>query len=84
MFAVGNYSYFLLCIDIFSRRIFCAKLRSKRAQEVEHAFERIFAEAGIKPEKIESDQGAEFRNNRGFFEKNKIFWKLKIGANKAR
>ena len=84
MFPIGNYASFLLCIDIFSRRIFCQNLTSKRAEVVENAFKRIFQEANIKPEKIETDQGGEFKNNRAFFEKNDIFWKLKVGANKAR
>ncbi len=84
MFPEGDYSAFLLCIDIFSRRIFCQKLKSKTAVEVERAFQKIFQDAGIKPEKIESDQGGEFKNSRNFFVKNNIFWKLKIGANKAR
>ncbi len=84
MYTFNGYTTFLLCIDIFSRRIFCRLLKSKQASEVERAFMSIFSAAKIKPEKIETDQGSEFRNNRGFFEKEKIFLKFKVGANKAR
>ncbi len=37
----------------------------------------------MKPEKLECDQGGEFTGNRSFFKKEKIFFKIKIGRNKA-
>ncbi len=84
LFPFKKFIYFLLCIDIFSRKIFCRPLESKRAVEVEKAFNSIFTEANIKPEKIETDSGSEFHNNRNFFEEHNIFLKIKVGANKAR
>ncbi len=82
MFQYQKWNGFLLCIDIFSRRIFARKLTSKRALEVSKAFTSIFKEANIRPEKIETDQGSEFSHE--FFRKNDIYFKVKVGANKAR
>ena len=84
LFPMNGYTYFLLCVDIFSRKIFCRALKSKKASEVEKAFKSIFAEANVIPEKLETDKGSEFHNNRQFFDKNKIFLKVKVAANKAR
>ncbi len=84
LFEYNNFVFFLLCIDVFSRRIFCRPLKSKRPKEVQEAFKAIFVEANIRPEKLETDAGVEFVNNKQFFEREKIFLKIKIGANKAR
>ncbi len=83
MFEFDNKIGFLLCMDVFSRAIFCSVLKNKSAKEVQKAFIEIFKEAGLKPEKLETDQGSEFKGNRSFFEKEKIFFKVKIGRNKA-
>ena len=84
LFEYDGYLYFLLCIDIYSRRIFCEKLKSKSKLEVRNAFQKIFYEANVRPEKLESDQGSEFVSNLSFFEQQKIYFKVKVGANKAR
>ncbi len=84
LFPFNGYVYFLLCVDIFSRKLFCRPLKSKRAEEVEKAFKSIFIEANLKPQQLETDKGSEFHNNRNFFEKNNIYLKIKVGANKAR
>ena len=84
LFEHDNYIGFLLCIDVYSRRIFCEKLKSRTKEEVQKAFKNIFLEAAVKPEKIETDAGGEFVGNKLFFEKEKIFFKIKTGANKAR
>ncbi len=83
MFHMANKTGFLLCIDVFSRAIFCSTLKNKSAEEVRKAFRVIFRQAGLKPEKLETDQGSEFRGNRRFFDEEKIFFKVKIGRNKA-
>ncbi len=70
-------------MDIFSRNIYCRSLSSKRANEIKVTFRKIFKEAGIKPEKIESDRGSEFLGNQSFFKTEKIYFKTKVGANKA-
>ncbi len=75
--------YFLLCIDVYSHELYCEPLTSKTANEVRTAFEKIFKRAKLKPEKLESDQGGEFRGNKKYFEQQKIFFKIKIGRNKA-
>lgn len=78
-----NFRSFLCCVDLFSRRIFCHKLKTKTAKEVRQAFRAIFKEAGLRPEKIETDRGSEFMGNRSFFKEQQIFFKIKVGRNKA-
>ncbi len=84
LYTFSNFTYFLLCIDVYSRRIFCRKLMSKKANEVQKAFKSIFLEANVSPEKLETDQGPEFTSLKTFFASENIFFKIKIGANKAR
>ncbi len=83
LYQFNDKQYFLLCIDVFSRQIFCEALEHKTAVEVKKAFKKIFERAMMKPEKLETDQGKEFTSNRAFFKKEKIFFKIKIGRNKA-
>ncbi len=83
MFQYGNFVGFLLCVDVFSRKIFCRSVQSKSAESIKNAFKLIFDECQDKPDKLESDQGGEFLGNKTFFTKNKIFFKIKTGRNKA-
>ncbi len=84
LFEHNEFTSFLLCIDIYSRRIFCRKLKTKSKLEVQKAFKSIFTEANIRPEKLESDKGSEFTSNKPFFKNQNIYFKVKGGANKAR
>ncbi len=80
---INGYIGFLCCIDLFSRNIYCRLLRSKTAKEVRKAFLDIFREVGQKPQKLETDKGSEFLGNRAFFIRQQIFFKIKVGQNKA-
>ncbi len=83
MFPYQNFIGFLICIDIFSRQIFCQSLKSKSSQAVQKAFKIIFQKCGDKPDVLETDQGSEYVGNKEFFKKEKIYLKWKIGLNKA-
>ena len=83
MFPFEGYNSFLCCVDLFSRRIFCEVLKGKSAEEVKKAFKKTFQEAGVRPEKLETDRGSEFLGNRRFFRNQQIFFKIKVGKNKA-
>ena len=83
MFPFNGYIGFLLCIDVFSRNIFCARVKSKSAENIRNAFQYIFKTCGDTPDKLETDRGTEFIGNRDFFKKKKIFLKFKTGPNKA-
>lgn len=83
MFPIKKFIGFLLCIDVFSRRIFCKVIASKTAEETRNAFKKIFAKCNDKPDVLETDRGAEFLGNRPFFEKENIYFKYKTGQNKA-
>lgn len=56
-----GYSYFLLAIDIFSKRVWRVALRGRTAKEMVSAFRKIF-EQWRKPTRIRSDKGTEFDN----------------------
>ncbi len=83
MYDYESYIGFLICVDVFSRKIFCEKIKSKDAQTIRAAFKKIFAKAGLKPDILATDQGGEFLGNKLFFQKNNIYFKVKIGRQKA-
>ena len=81
--ADGAHTYFLLVIDIFSRKLFCCPLARKDAKSVKEAFLTIFAEAKVIPEKLETDRGTEFIGNKAFFREKGIYFRVKTGRHKA-
>ena len=81
MWPWDGFKFFLVVIDIFSRRIFTHLLKSKKAQEVSDAFKVVFKDAGVVPAKIEVDQGKEF--NPHFFREQGVYFKIKLPPNKA-
>ena len=83
MYEYDNFIGFLLCIDLFSRKLFCKIIKKKDQATVQKAFDDIFKEAKMTPSKLETDQGQEFLSNRKFFSKNQIYLKIKTGAQKA-
>ncbi len=83
MFQYEEYVGFLLCVDVFSRQIFCEPLKSKDAETVRLAFKKIFKRAGLKPNVLETDKGTEFTGNKKYFQTESIYFKVKIGRHKA-
>jgi len=57
MFEKNDYKYFLLVIDVYSRKLFAEPLKDKSAATVEKAFTKIFANFPTGIQKLESDQG---------------------------
>ena len=57
MFPYEGFKYFLLVIDIFSRKIWCEAIKQKTAIIVRNAFDNILKRANCVPEKLESDKG---------------------------
>lgn len=57
----SGFKYILNIIDCFSRYVWAKALKSKKATEIVDALENVFAEGRI-PQKIQSDQGTEFKN----------------------
>ncbi len=80
---VRSYKYFLCCIDLFSRNIYCESLKNKTGKDVRKAMTLIFKRAGITPRQIETDRGGEFMSNSTFFKQKHIYFKTKVGRNKA-
>ncbi len=83
MHTFAGFVGFLLCIDVFSRKLFCRSVKTKEAVEIRKAFQSIFDACNDTPDKLETDQGKEFTANKQFFEEKKIFFKIKTGRNKA-
>ncbi len=83
MFPFNTFIGFLLCIDIFSRKLFCVAIKSKSVDIIKLAFQKIFLKCGDKPDVLESDRGTEFTGNKRFFRDKNIYFKIKTGKNKA-
>lgn len=54
--------YLLCCIDVFSRKVWVAPLKTKTAKEVLAVFEKLLTIAPI-PKFVQSDRGKEFLNS---------------------
>ena len=58
-----NYKYMLNVIDLFSKYAYSIPLKSKSSDEVIGAFNKLF-QSGRRPNKLWTDQGTEFTNNK--------------------
>jgi len=59
-----GYKYMLNVIDLFSKQAYALPLKTKTADEVMEAFDRLFKYSGRIPKKLWTDQGIEFTNNK--------------------
>src|SRR5258708_16697060 len=57
-----GFKYIMTVIDLFSRQAWAEPLKTKSPQHVKVAFEKIFAESGRKPFKMQTDQGLEYES----------------------
>ena len=57
-----NYKYLLVAIDVLSRKMVTAPVRSKSPKDMIPAFDILFQKAKVKPHKIYSDRGLEFQS----------------------
>lgn len=57
----GN-RYLLVAIDVLSKHLFVAPLRSKKAEDMVEGFKKVLEEMPMKPHRIFTDKGKEFRN----------------------
>ena len=83
MFKFEDFYYFLLVIDVFSRRIFCRPLKKKTSSEVKEAFNQIFDEINNPIRVIQTDQGAEFKGLKRYFDEKDIRHQFKFGVTKC-
>jgi Integrase core domain/Chromo (CHRromatin Organisation MOdifier) domain len=83
MFKFEEFYYFLLVIDVFSRRIFCEPLKRKTSVLVKEAFNKIFDEINNPIRVLQTDQGAEFKGLKKYFEEKDIRHQYKIGFTKC-
>jgi hypothetical protein len=67
-------NYLLVCIDVLSRKIYVEPIKTKGTQDMQSAFDKIFAKADVKPLKITSDRGKEFESPamKAYFARNAI------------
>ncbi|KAL3097676.1 hypothetical protein niasHT_024737 [Heterodera trifolii] len=57
----GN-RYLMVLIDVLSKRIFVTPLRTKKADDMVEGFKQLFSQMPMKPHRIFSDKGTEFKN----------------------
>jgi hypothetical protein len=69
-----GFKYLLVCIDVLSRKIYGAPVKSKSPVHMKVAFKKIFDKAKTRPLKIYSDRGLEFQAKEmiKYFEDNDI------------
>ncbi|CAK5015629.1 unnamed protein product [Meloidogyne enterolobii] len=69
----GN-RYLLLGIDVLSKRVFGVPVKSKKIDDMLEAFKQLIEQMPMKPHRIFSDKGLEFKNKqlKEFFEKEEI------------
>lgn len=58
----SNYSYVLICIDVFSRMTYVEPIKRKTGQQVTEALEKIFKRTDKSPKLLQVDHGREFYN----------------------
>ena len=58
-----NYAYFVVFIDIFTRYLYTRPMYTLTGKEMKQVMSNIFEESGVKPQKIRSDQGSEYKNS---------------------
>jgi hypothetical protein len=56
----NGYKYIFNCIDVFSRKVWLRALKDKTAKLSRDALRNIIAEADVKPDAIQTDNGGEF------------------------
>lgn len=57
-------TFLLMVIDIFSKYLYVVPIKSKNAENVTNAMEKVFKQAKTSPKKIHSDRGTEFYNSK--------------------
>jgi hypothetical protein len=62
--ANDGYAYMLVCVDVLSRQLFVAPVRSKCSEHVIEAFEHCFRQSKAVPWRLVTDQGKEFTARR--------------------
>jgi hypothetical protein len=77
-----GYKYMLVAIDVLSKRLFVEPLKSKNKEDMLIAFQNLIKRMPMKPMRIYSDLGSEFKNKllKEYFEKEDI---LKYEASTA-
>ena len=58
----NEYAYFVVFIDIFTRYLYTAPLKTLRGEEMVIVFQRIIREIDEKHEILRTDQGSEYKN----------------------
>lgn len=69
-----GYRYILVGVDVLSRRLFAAPVKSKESKDMIQAFQELFKQMPSLPQRIFSDKGVEFqaKEMKKFFKENHI------------
>jgi hypothetical protein len=57
-----GYKYIITCVDLFSKYVILGRLTNKEAGTITNWFRENIINAGLRPEKLFSDNGSELRN----------------------
>lgn len=80
-----GFKYFIVVVDVFSRRLWALKLKRKTPSEIVKSLEKIFSSVGSYPEKLNSDRGLEYisKQTTDYFKEKNIFFRPRHGPLKA-
>jgi hypothetical protein len=56
-----SWNYLFVCVDVFSRKVWIERLKTKGGEQTAKALKAIIDRAGIEPNTIMSDNGTEFK-----------------------
>ena len=81
----NNIRFLLLLIDIFSKKIWLYPLKNKSATSMERIVQTWLESLDVKPDKLATDRGLEFRNQRvqNILASNDVEWQALGGTMKA-
>ncbi|HEX4852021.1 MAG TPA: transposase family protein, partial [Puia sp.] len=60
----NGYRYMLVAVDVLSRRVFAAPVKSKKTEDMKEAFDKVFKDMPYLPSRIFTDRGLEFESGR--------------------
>ena len=80
-----SYSYLLLLIDVFTRKVWVYHVKRKSAKEMKKIIEKWLRSLRQKPKVLETDAGREFNNTqvKNLLSANNIQYKIAVGTCKA-
>lgn len=80
---LGKSLWILICVDVFTRKLYARSIPTKEVKNVANAFQDIVKEAGESPLNLDTDQGSEFSKTFDTLVGDMVHRRAKIGDHRA-